>query len=175
MHRALLCALALLALSCPVIQAQQEQRRFFIFGYGSLLNTASTEKSNCGLAGFAEGVLDGLRILLQQAATNTNSTADRLLTTLDGCQVQASAALGAKQDLWRAAAPHWHVADTVAFPLIRVAQGQRVVRIRGLRRGWYFPCELGSISFLHVTHNETDLQIQRQRVPCTRADLHLAM
>ena len=144
MQRALLCALALLALICPVIQAQQEQRRYFLFGYGSLLNTASTEKSNCGLAGFAEGVLDGLRILLQQAATNTNSTADRLLTTLNGCQVQASAALGAKERFLSPCGGRPRpIADTVAFPLIRTAQGQHVVRIRGLRRGWYFACKLG--------------------------------
>ncbi len=39
------------------------EKAYFIFGYGSLLNTASTSKSNCGLAGFAEGDLDGLQTL----------------------------------------------------------------------------------------------------------------
>ncbi len=34
-----------------------QQASYYIFGYGSLLNAASTGKTNCGLLGFSEGAL----------------------------------------------------------------------------------------------------------------------
>ncbi len=73
---------------------------YFIFGYGSLLNTASTAKTNCGLSGFAEGDLDGLMALFEKASPAGSG----LKKYLKKCQVQ----------------------------------GQRVVRVSGLQRGWNF-------------------------------------
>lgn len=58
-----------LALSAVVVQAMGPPgATFYIFGYGSLLNTASTDKTNCGLSGFAEGDLGGLLSLFQKMA-----------------------------------------------------------------------------------------------------------
>lgn len=58
-------------------EAAQNQRDtdkvFYIFGYGSLLNRASTQRTQCGLSGIGEGTLAGLEVGSERQSTE-NST-----------------------------------------------------------------------------------------------------
>jgi hypothetical protein len=101
--------------------AAGRDKAYYIFGYGSLLNRESTQKTNCGLSGLAEGSLGGLQSLLeltQDAPGLHHDSLTRLREVLEGC------------------AP----------------KNPRVVRVEGLRRGFYAsgkhppspPCSLTS-------------------------------
>ena len=91
----------------PAPQAGEDRQVFYIFGYGSLLNKESAQKTNCGLSGLAEGSVGGLEKLLALAAGQDGQHGDdalaRLYRTLETC------------------AP----------------KNVRAVRVSGLRRGWY--------------------------------------
>jgi len=70
-------------------EATSSNSTYFIFGYGSLLNMQSTQKTNCQLGGWAEGTLAGFEALVQLASKGEKD----LMEALQKCAVSSPRAV----------------------------------------------------------------------------------
>lgn len=66
--------------STKAAAGHRDQTTYYVFGYGSLLNRASAQKTNCQLSGIAEGTLAGLETLLSLSQRESS-----LLRALQDC------------------------------------------------------------------------------------------
>ncbi|GAX81815.1 hypothetical protein CEUSTIGMA_g9243.t1 [Chlamydomonas eustigma] len=106
---------------------------YYIFGYGSLMSTASTEKTNCNLMGINEGALDAVFHIAELTVTEAMKSYHLVHTAENGNkQLYGRAAAFRTVDISK------QKASSLSQSFKETCQVQRpsVVRINGLRRGF---------------------------------------